>query len=449
MPLVSPGKARTAPTGLAELLARSVGRAPDAALRRALETLRPARWRALLALAERHGVVPLLHAGLARRGTEGAVPPDVARRLAQVAAFSALRNRAAGAQLAEVVRALDAASVPALVLKGAHLAFAYYEEPGLRPMSDLDVLVPAADASRAERVLMDAGYASWMGPAVDYERHHHLRPLHRPGSVQVELHRALLPPVAGAPIIEAGIWRRARRARLGAVEALVPSAEDLLEYLCLHLALGHAFNAPLLTLCDLDVALRRLGAALRWERLTAHAAAHGSGPPVYVALRLAASLLGAAVPAQALDALPHGPADDEAADAARVMLLLADVEVPGAWREARPDADGALRRVAHALAPSSARMRVIYGPWAERAAVLPWLYVWRPLDLARRHGRAVLARALGSERVSGAPARSRSEAVVRAWAARLHAAPEASTRTPAAGGRRAPVNDVPAALSGR
>ena len=53
---------------------------------------------------------------------------------------------------------LDAAGIGVTVLKGGHTAFVYFPEPGVRPMSDLDLLVSGPDVARAESALTTAGY---------------------------------------------------------------------------------------------------------------------------------------------------------------------------------------------------------------------------------------------------------------------------------------------------
>jgi hypothetical protein len=53
---------------------------------------------------------------------------------------------------------LSASGVSATVLKGAHLARYCFEEPGLRPMADLDVYVGSARIDAAEAALAAAGY---------------------------------------------------------------------------------------------------------------------------------------------------------------------------------------------------------------------------------------------------------------------------------------------------
>lgn len=70
------------------------------------------------------------------------------------------RRRAArmATALQDVLGALGGAGVDATLLKGMHTASAYFVEPGLRPMADMDVLVHADAIAASERALAAAGY---------------------------------------------------------------------------------------------------------------------------------------------------------------------------------------------------------------------------------------------------------------------------------------------------
>lgn len=60
---------------------------------------------------------------------------------------------------AEALRVLNAASIPALVLKGTALLVAHYRDLGMRPMSDADILVPEARITEALETLEASGWS--------------------------------------------------------------------------------------------------------------------------------------------------------------------------------------------------------------------------------------------------------------------------------------------------
>ena len=109
--------------------------------------------------AGEHGV-HLILADLARSNGAMREWPDEARVLvrratADAAAADSLRQ--AGLRL--VLDRLGAAGVPCLLMKGAALAYTLYAQPHLRPRRDTDILIRPGDASRAQALLDEAGYA--------------------------------------------------------------------------------------------------------------------------------------------------------------------------------------------------------------------------------------------------------------------------------------------------
>lgn len=67
-------------------------------------------------------------------------------------------NRLLFASLAPTVEMIQKAGIPVVLLKGVPLVLRYYGNPGLRPMRDLDVLVPEQRAWEAKQLLEAAGW---------------------------------------------------------------------------------------------------------------------------------------------------------------------------------------------------------------------------------------------------------------------------------------------------
>lgn len=58
------------------------------------------------------------------------------------------------------IRALVEAGIPTMLLKGAALTLNYYHNPALRPMDDVDVLVPPGEARTALEIVEASGWAA-------------------------------------------------------------------------------------------------------------------------------------------------------------------------------------------------------------------------------------------------------------------------------------------------
>jgi hypothetical protein len=134
----------------------------------------------LLAVADAHGLSGLLYRGLVQL-------PDPPEQLAGIIATLADRTAAAAiqyefmlpGQVAAILSTLEAAAIPALVLKGPAVA-ALYDPLYARPYGDVDLLV-AADQLDADSGKPASSWATRLDesehPAAWYRTHHqHLAP---------------------------------------------------------------------------------------------------------------------------------------------------------------------------------------------------------------------------------------------------------------------------------
>lgn len=92
----------------------------------------------------------------------------------------------------DVIDAGAATGVPALLLKGVSVSEELHPAEHLRPMGDIDVLVPRGSYARLENALLSADYERL--PYPETAGHHHGAPLlHRTRRTLVELHVELFP----------------------------------------------------------------------------------------------------------------------------------------------------------------------------------------------------------------------------------------------------------------
>jgi hypothetical protein len=151
-------------------------------------------WNEALAAAEHHGLGPLLYRHL--RAGEVHVPPSALVQLQGIYIRHRRNNNIRLDALREILDAFDTHHIQARVLKGPALMDLVYDEPALRPSSDLDLLVSGREVFRAQQVLRDAGFrAPGKESDATLRHHHHLPMATRPGDgmlVQVELHHDVL-----------------------------------------------------------------------------------------------------------------------------------------------------------------------------------------------------------------------------------------------------------------
>ena len=262
-------------------------------------------WAEVVRQAGSNGVTPLLYHQLRTIASPPLLPPAALEHLRGIAVQSAAQSLQMTLELREVLEALRRRGISVIVLKGAHLGQLVYRSFALRTMCDVDVLVRRDDLAQAAAILGDLGLVPqyYDVELVDYARHHHLRPMARPGGVSVELHWTIAKPRSPFDIDLAGLWERAQPARIAGVEALVLSPEDLVLHLCLHVAFADQFRAGLRTLWDIREVSRHHRGALDWDVVVRRAQQWGIGRYVYLTLRLAHELLAAEIPGATLAAL--------------------------------------------------------------------------------------------------------------------------------------------------
>lgn len=122
--------------------------------------------------------------------------------------------------LREVVTALTAAGIDSVVLKGGVLAHTIYPEPGLRPMDDLDILVPPDRIEAARSVLLDLGFRA-PAAATRFDRLQHQLPIAQREvnghTVCVELHHTLFNRIVGEALDYSTLERPLARLTLDGV----------------------------------------------------------------------------------------------------------------------------------------------------------------------------------------------------------------------------------------
>jgi hypothetical protein len=191
-----------------------------------------------------------LSAMVAQGAGVDALPPPLSFFLLEEISRSRARASRLKETLGSVVRALRAAGVEVVALKGAVLAFFHYPDPALRPMGDLDLLLKEPrDLARATEALATAGWRALL----DTPRHRvFVRPderVARPASedpanpVRVEIHTSFRLPVLGCVYDASAALRAGAEARdLGGTRVHVAAGGELLTHLLFHAAEDFAGN---------------------------------------------------------------------------------------------------------------------------------------------------------------------------------------------------------------
>lgn len=289
---------------LTRVLLAALAYRPDGEKEKLFSEVSGEEWRAVIELARRHGVPLLLYHRL--KPLRIALPLDVSGALRRASLRAAVRNLAMYRELGVILSRLRERGIPVIVLKGAQLAAAVYENIALRTMIDLDLLVKSDDLLRVEQELLALGCEPRDRNRVIANDNHHFLYTWPQLRLVVEVHWTILAAEYPCQIDIAGLWARAQPAVLEGTPALTLSPEDLILHLCIHTAY-HTGQMRLKMLCDIGEVIRRYGAEMDWPAIGTRARQWGIVRAVYVLLRLAREWLEAAVPADWLAALrPEG-----------------------------------------------------------------------------------------------------------------------------------------------
>lgn len=194
----------------------------------------PLIWEQVVEFANLHLLSPALWTRLRERGTAQHLPADLQGYLSELHRLSALRNEALRDQTLQALGLLQEAGIDAVLMKGAAYLFTdEFPDPASRIMTDIDMLVPATQSSRALEILKAAGYEPAPEPGTDYGAHRHLAPLVRAGDyAAIELHSGLFPAHLAALLPDQAVWDHLEElpGRQPRVRVLSPSARLLVNF---------------------------------------------------------------------------------------------------------------------------------------------------------------------------------------------------------------------------
>ncbi|MBN1514403.1 MAG: nucleotidyltransferase family protein [Phycisphaerae bacterium] len=358
-----------------------------------LSSPEPQAWFRLAEAAGREGLAGLLLESADRRRVGLPLPAHLRLREQATHIASGTAHRLRG--FAPIARAFADAGMPLLLLKGAALHLTLYCRPELRPMSDVDCMVPLERAEEACALLDRLGCRRGPGlvrPDFFPTFHNELEYLtpHPDHPVRLDVHARPFRPLRYAQSVPPrAFWEDATSMKLYGASVLVPGAADMLIHLAVHAAIHGADR--LLWLYDIYRFAAENSDQLDWSLVMARARAWGLLHPLRVGLHRTASVFGSFLPAEAraglnrahsgvLDrlALWHAPRD-EAHPLGHVAVNVLSIR---GWRPR-------LRYLAAVLRPAREHLGGLY-PWRHPGWTV-CAHAWRVL---RAVGRGVGMRRL-------------------------------------------------------
>ncbi len=262
-------------------------------------------WPLFFELAQAHGLAPLIFHNLRALNVAAAAPAAVWRQF-EASYYSTLGdNLLLESELFHAAEHLQHDQIDFLLLKGIVLGALLYPDPALRPSADLDILVPRAQVTAAQRSLESVGYSLQPGRQLDFQLAHgydlpYVRQAPSGQGVLLELHWSLAEPDLFRLDVE-NLWARARPFVYNDHTLHTLSLEDILFHLTIHIR-KHRY-VGLRWLVDVSEMLRSFGQQLDWPYLVALAQQAGARTLLYTTLKLARDVMAAPAPQVVMDAL--------------------------------------------------------------------------------------------------------------------------------------------------
>jgi hypothetical protein len=298
-------------------------------------------WEPIIARAAECSLTPLLFGALRAHDGKNAVPVEIYGKLQADYQVITLHNMVLYQKLHTILSRLQSHAIDVIPIKGIYLAQVIYQDIGLRPMSDIDLLIHAQNRARTLDVMAELGFqpsneksgetngeiesakadfsqaghqpaqGTQQDDATLLRERHHDRLTHVTSGLSVEIHWALVKQNSPYLIDYDALWQRATNGKIVGIGVRVLSPIDTLLHQCIHLCYQHVVqHYTLRGLCDIQHLIAFYGDRLDWEqfcRLTEEWRAQRSA---HLALFLAHVLVDARVPLWVLQRLQPAQMDE-------------------------------------------------------------------------------------------------------------------------------------------
>jgi len=374
-------------------------------------------WRLIAALAYQHGVGQLLYHRIKSKNI--AISEEVAGKLKEKYQQNAMRNMSLYQELHRLLGVFQEKDIPIIVLKGAYLAEAVYENIALRPMGDLDLLVNIDNLSRIEQELLALGYQPMDCNRVIAQENYHFSYQLPEHGIHVEIHWSLFIRKNPLQFDEGGLWSRSQTVTIAQTTTRTLSPEDLLLHLCHHTA-RHTYDMRLRMFSDIGELIKRQGSQLDWEKIGARARLWGIQHSLYFILRLARELLDVPVPQDVLASfLPEDFKEDYLALARQKIFIFSTENSMGKTEKiARLWNPIGLRKkielIRYRLLPPRETMALMY-PAPANSWRIYFYYPVRLRDVLVRHGATLWQLARGDSKAQAFAEHTNQITSLRDW----------------------------------
>lgn len=215
-------------------------------------------WDNLINEANAHSITGLLYPAL-KNIKDNNISKEVIDKLKRYTFNAAIGQSNHIKRTADILSLFNENNIPVIVLKGL-VVREYYPKPDLRTMCDSDVIIHKNDLEKVRKLLLEKGFVE------EEDAGHHIAFLNN--SFNLEVHWTLANESfrKGQECFQEKIWDDAMKIKVGGVDTLSLSLEDLALHLCAHMASHMAISGfGVRQLADLVLLVEHKGNEIDWS----------------------------------------------------------------------------------------------------------------------------------------------------------------------------------------
>ncbi|MCP4022458.1 MAG: nucleotidyltransferase family protein [Desulfobacteraceae bacterium] len=262
-------------------------------------------WEQVYEISLTQRLLPLLYMNI-KNHLHSAVPDEVVNRFKKAYINIAADNLYLTSHLLKVVSLLKKSGIAAVPVKGPITAQELYGDIGMRPFSDIDIIVNKDDALKAWQILLENGFQPEVKLTIAQFRKYiihedNLSFAKDKGSIHIELHWEMSGWYLNRPLKLNDVEMAEKKIQIESQKITRLSPEYLLLYLCVHGA-KHGWVYLEQLSCIAHIVLKH---EINWEQLNGMAVKWRCKRILELGLFLIWDLFDVPVPASITDAFKH------------------------------------------------------------------------------------------------------------------------------------------------
>ena len=215
-------------------------------------------WDNLISEASAHSITGLLYPAL-KNIKDNNISKEVIDKLKRYTFNAAIGQSNHIKRTADILSLFNENNIPVIVLKGL-VVREYYPKPDLRTMCDSDVIIHKDDLEKVRKLLLKRGFVE------EEDAGHHIAFLNNSFNLEVHWTLANESFSKGQECFQVRIWDDAMKIKVGGVDTLSLSLEDLALHLCAHMASHMAISGfGVRQLADLVLLVEHKGNEIDWN----------------------------------------------------------------------------------------------------------------------------------------------------------------------------------------